>query len=72
MQEKLHMNQHPGTDPPPFTTRIVGKNGNSLLLRKLTAIQGGGQPGILGDYINRRRIMQHERGIAGRNDPASR
>ena len=49
MQEKLHMTQHPGTDPPPFTTRIVGKDGNTLLLEETFCYpRGGGQPGDTG------------------------
>ncbi|MBJ17671.1 MAG: hypothetical protein CMB66_05445 [Euryarchaeota archaeon] len=49
MQEKLHMNQHPGIDPPPFTTTVVGKLENSLFLRESTCYpRGGGQPGDTG------------------------
>ena len=49
MQEKLHMTHHPGTDPPPFTTRIVGKDGNTLLLEETFCYpRGGGQPGDTG------------------------
>tara|TARA_B100000945_G_scaffold299680_1_gene280585 strand:+ start:215 stop:937 length:723 start_codon:yes stop_codon:yes gene_type:complete len=50
MQEKLHMNQHPGTDPPPFSTKVVGKKENSLLLKETTCYpRGGGQPGDTGE-----------------------
>ena len=53
MQEKLHMNQHPGTDPPSFTTRIVGKDGNSLLLEETYCYpRGGGQPGDTGEITS--------------------
>ena len=53
MQEKLHMNQHPGTDPPPFTTTIVGKDGNSLLLEETYCYpRGGGQPGDTGEITS--------------------
>ena len=53
MQEKFHMNQHPGTDPPPFTTSIVGKDGNSLLLEETYCYpRGGGQPGDTGEITS--------------------
>tara|TARA_B100001287_G_scaffold241257_1_gene216114 strand:+ start:1907 stop:2614 length:708 start_codon:yes stop_codon:yes gene_type:complete len=43
------MTHHPGTDPPPFTTRIVGKDGNTLLLEETFCYpRGGGQPGDTG------------------------
>jgi len=52
MQEKLHMNQHPGTDPRPFRTSVVGKNEDSLLLQETSCYpRGGGQPGDTGEII---------------------
>ena len=46
MQEKLHMSMHPGTDPPPFETRIHGFEGNNVLLESTYCYpRGGGQPG---------------------------
>jgi len=43
------MQQHPGTDPPPFTTRVVATKGDSLLLEKTHCYpRGGGQPGDTG------------------------
>ena len=53
MQEKLHMNQHPGTDPPPFTYKDsreeweLASIGGNLLLSK-----GGGQPGDTGEITS--------------------
>jgi len=49
IQEKLHMHRHPGTDPPPFTTRVVATKDDSLLLEETHCYpRGGGQPGDTG------------------------
>jgi misacylated tRNA(Ala) deacylase len=43
------MGRHPGTNPPPFTTRVVGKKQDSLLLEESHCYpRGGGQPGDTG------------------------
>ena len=43
------MQQHPGTDPPPFTTRVVATKDDSLLLEETHCYpRGGGQPGDTG------------------------
>ena len=49
MQEKLHMSRHPGTDPPPFETRILAIDGSNVLLDSTYCYpRGGGQPGDTG------------------------
>ena len=49
MQEKLHMNRHPGIDPPPFETIIQGFEENNVLLESSYCYpRGGGQPGDMG------------------------
>ena len=53
MQEKLHMNHHPGIDPPPFTTRVLGKDEKSLFLEESYCYpRGGGQPGDTGEITS--------------------
>ncbi|HJM24267.1 MAG TPA: alanyl-tRNA editing protein [Candidatus Thalassarchaeaceae archaeon] len=43
------MNSHPGTNPPPFRTRVVAKKEDSLLLEETHCYpRGGGQPGDTG------------------------
>ena len=43
------MQQHPGTDPPPFKTRVVATKGDSILLEETHCYpRGGGQPGDTG------------------------
>ena len=43
------MQQHPGTNPPPFTTRVVATKDDSLLLEETHCYpRGGGQPGDTG------------------------
>ena len=53
MQEKLHMTKHPGTNPPPFPTKVEGIDGNSLILTETYCYpRGGGQPGDTGKIIS--------------------
>ena len=53
MQEKLHMTRHPGTDPPPFTTRIHSIDGNNIILDSTYCYpRGGGQPGDTGIFVS--------------------
>ena len=53
MQEKLHMTQHPGTDPPSFTTTIKNIVDNNLFLKDTFCFpRGGGQPGDTGIISN--------------------
>ncbi|MDE0953699.1 MAG: alanyl-tRNA editing protein [Candidatus Poseidoniales archaeon] len=55
MQEKLHMTQHPGTDPPPFTTTITDVNEDSVFLEETFCYpRGGGQQGDTGTISNSR------------------
>lgn len=52
MQDKLHMRRHPGTDPPPFITRISGIKENYLFLEETYCYpRGGGQPGDTGTIV---------------------
>ncbi|MEC7744241.1 MAG: alanyl-tRNA editing protein [Candidatus Thermoplasmatota archaeon] len=49
MQEKLHMKQHPGTNPPTFRTTISGITDDGLHLSESYCYpRGGGQPGDIG------------------------
>ncbi|MDP6985803.1 MAG: alanyl-tRNA editing protein [Candidatus Thalassarchaeaceae archaeon] len=53
MQEKLHMSRHPGTNPPPFDTKVAGSKENYLLLEQSFCYpRGGGQPGDTGKIIS--------------------
>jgi misacylated tRNA(Ala) deacylase len=53
LQEKLHMTQHPGIDPPSFTTTIKNIVDNNLFLRDTFCFpRGGGQPGDTGIISN--------------------
>ena len=53
MQEKLHMTQHPGTNPPSFTTTIKNIIDNNLFLKDTFCFpRGGGQPGDTGIISN--------------------
>ena len=52
MQKKLHMDQHPGTNPEPFTTIITGfQEANALLESTYCYPRGGGQPGDTGTMV---------------------
>ena len=49
MQEKLHMSQHPGINPPPFTSTISGIDKNKIFLKDSFCYpRGGGQQGDTG------------------------
>ena len=49
MQEKLHMSQHPGINPPPFTSTISAINKNIIFLKDSFCYpRGGGQQGDTG------------------------
>jgi len=49
MQEKLHLNYHPGTNPEPFTTEIVDIKDCYLMFKESYCFpRGGGQPGDIG------------------------
>jgi misacylated tRNA(Ala) deacylase len=49
MQEKLHLKYHPGTNPPPFSTKIIKIEGNNLFFNESYCFpRGGGQPGDIG------------------------
>ena len=49
MQEKLHLKQHPGTDPPKFESKITGIREGALFLEETYCYpRGGGQPGDRG------------------------
>ena len=49
MQQKLHMSQHPGTNPQPFETKITGFENDFVLLESTYCYpRGGGQPGDTG------------------------
>ena len=51
LQEKLHMQNHPGVDPPPFEANIVGHSDTALLLSQTYCYpRGGGQPGDTGIF----------------------
>ncbi len=53
MQEKLHMTQHPGTNPPPFSSIITDIVDENLLLKNTFCYpRGGGQPGDTGIISN--------------------
>ena len=52
MQQKLHMDHHPGTNPEPFTTIITGfQDTNALLESTYCYPRGGGQPGDTGTMV---------------------
>ena len=42
MQEKLHMSQHPGINPPPFNTEIIEIEGNNIFLQNTFCYPKGG------------------------------
>ena len=43
------MQRHPGTDPPPFTSRVLATEGASIILEETHCYpRGGGQPGDTG------------------------
>ena len=49
MQEKLHLKQHPGTDPPNFSTKISDVGDGIVYLEDTYCYpRGGGQPGDRG------------------------
>ena len=49
MQEKLHLKQHPGIDPPNFTTKISDVGDGIVYLEDTYCYpRGGGQPGDRG------------------------
>lgn len=49
MQEKLHMTQHPGTNPPAFRTSVSGVTDDGIYLTESYCYpRGGGQPGDIG------------------------
>ncbi len=49
MQERLHLNHHPGTNPPTFTSKIIDKIDESIILdTSYFYPRGGGQPGDIG------------------------
>ncbi|RAH17258.1 MAG: hypothetical protein CMB58_001045 [Methanobacteriota archaeon] len=49
MQEKMHMTQHPGTDPPSFRTSVSGVTDEGIHLTESYCYpRGGGQPGDIG------------------------
>ena len=49
MQERLHLNHHPGTNPPTFTSKIIDKIDESIILdASYFYPRGGGQPGVIG------------------------
>ena len=49
MQEKLHMSQHPGINPPPFRSTISGIDKNIIFLKDSFCYpRGGGQQGDTG------------------------
>ncbi len=51
MQERLHLNHHPGTNPPEFNSRIIDKIDNSIILESSYFYpRGGGQPGDIGNF----------------------
>ena len=53
MQEKLHMTQHPGTNPPLFTTTIEDIVDENLYLKETFCFpRGGGQQGDTGIISN--------------------
>ena len=53
MQEKLHMSQHPGINPPPFNTEIIEIEGNNIFLQNTFCYpKGGGQQGDTGIITN--------------------
>ena len=53
MQEKLHMQFHPGINPIPFTSEIIEINNDSIFLDETYCYpRGGGQPGDIGIFVN--------------------
>jgi|TARA_B100001250_G_scaffold136812_3_gene117158 misacylated tRNA(Ala) deacylase len=53
MQEKLHMNQHPGIDPPPFHTIVKEICDEGIHLEQTYCYpRGGGQPGDTGTIFS--------------------
>ena len=51
MQEKLHMQFHPGINPIPFTSEIIEINNDSIFLDETYCYpRGGGQPGDIGIF----------------------
>ena len=53
MQEKLHMTQHPGTNPPSFSSTITEINDGKIFLKDSYCYpRGGGQPGDTGLISN--------------------
>ncbi len=53
MQEKLHMTQHPGINPPPFTSIITNIAEDKIFLKETYCYpRGGGQQGDTGTISN--------------------
>jgi len=53
MQDKLHMNHHPGINPKPFNSEIIDINKDSIFLAETYCYpRGGGQPGDIGKLVN--------------------
>ena len=53
MQEKLHMTQHPGINPPPFSSIITDISENKIFLKETYCYpRGGGQQGDTGTITN--------------------
>ena len=65
MQEKLHMSQHPGINPPPFRSTISGIDKNIIFLKDSFCYpRGGGQQGDTGiiSKINKVEVLHLEKG----------
>ena len=53
MQEKLHMTQHPGINPPPFSSIITDISEDKIFLKETYCYpRGGGQQGDTGTITN--------------------
>ena len=67
MQDKLHMNLHPGIDPPSFKTSIEGFDGNNVLLESTYFYpRGGGQPGDTGTIATENSESQINEVLSGK------
>ena len=68
MQEKMHMTQHPVTDPPSFTTSVSGVTDEGIHLTESYCYpRGGGQPGDIGTLTGADKKSEFTEVLSGEN-----
>ncbi len=66
MQEKLHLTQHPGLNPPSFNTIIQNISDEGLFLKETYCYpRGGGQPGDRGSITSKSGVSKMNEVLSG-------